>query len=143
MLDFLQHATLVIGVLDLLHLDNLLLLQYLDGIEALVVLGLNQVHASETASSQSAVDGKVLQCVLALCLAHGVGDSLWLLDGTVGHVCRVVGIFRLCGGLVDEVLDASSILLRLLLLGWLLRLLVWLRLLVRLLGLCLLLLDWV
>ena len=36
-----QHTTLVVGVLDLLHLDHLRLLQHLDGIEAMVVLGLH------------------------------------------------------------------------------------------------------
>ena len=109
MLDLLQHATLVVGMLDLLHLDNLLLLEDLDGIEALVVLGLDKVDTSETAGSQSAVDGKVLQSVLALGLAHRVGGGLGLL-----HVCGIVGVVVLCLWLVDEVLDAGSILLRLL-----------------------------
>ena len=140
MLDLLQHATLVVGVLDLLHLDNLLLFEDLDGIEALVMLGLDKMDTSETAGSQGAVDGKVLQGVLALCLADGVGGGLGLL-----HVCGIVGVVVLCLWLVDEVLDAGSILLRLL---GLLRLRGELRLLLLgvgllALGLRLLLLDWV
>lgn len=139
MLDLLQHATLVVGVLDLLHLDNLLLFEDLDGVEALVMLGLDKMDTSETAGSQGAVDGKVLQGVLALCLADGVGGGLGLL-----HVCGIVGVV-LCLWLVDEVLDAGSILLRLL---GLLRLRGELRLLLLgvgllALGLRLLLLDWV
>lgn len=136
MLDLLQHTTLVVGVLDLLHLDNLLLFEDLDSIEALIVLGLDEMDTSKTAGTQSAVDGKVGQGVLALCLAHRVGGGFWLL-----HVCRVVGVVVLCLWLVDEVLDASSILLRLL---GLLRLGVGLRLLLLLelaLRLRLLLLD--
>jgi hypothetical protein len=41
MFDFLQHLALIIGVLDLLHLDHLGLLQDLDGIVALVMVGLD------------------------------------------------------------------------------------------------------
>ena len=66
MLDLLQHAALVVGVFDLLHLDDLSLLEHLDGIKALVVLGLHEVDAAEAAGAEGALDGKVLQCVLAL-----------------------------------------------------------------------------
>lgn len=65
-LDLLQHATLVVGVLDLLHLDDLRLLQHLDGIEALVVLALHEMHTPEAASAERALDGEVGQRVLAL-----------------------------------------------------------------------------
>ena len=66
MLDLLQHAPLVIGVLDLLHLDHLGLLQHLDGIEALVVLGLNEMHSPEATRAERPLDGEVGQRVLAL-----------------------------------------------------------------------------
>lgn len=115
MLYFLQHAALVVGVLDLLHLDNLSLFEHLDGIETLVMLGLYQVDTAETAGTQRAVDGEVIECVLALGLAHRVCDGLGLIHDPVGHVRRVVRVFGLCGWLVDDVLDARGILLRLLL----------------------------
>lgn len=41
MLDIAQHASLVVGVLNLLHLDHLSLLEHLDGVEPLVMLGLD------------------------------------------------------------------------------------------------------
>jgi hypothetical protein len=65
-LDLLQHAPLVVGVLDLLHLDHLRLLEHLDGVEARVVLGLDEVHAPEAAGAERALDGEVGQRVLAL-----------------------------------------------------------------------------
>lgn len=65
-LDLLQHAALVVGVLDLLHLDDLRLLEHLDGVEALVVLGLHEMHAPEAARAEGALDGEVAQRVLAL-----------------------------------------------------------------------------
>lgn len=58
-LDSLQHPSLVICVLDLLHLHDLRLLQHLDGIEAVVVLGLDQVHSAKAACPQRALQGKV------------------------------------------------------------------------------------
>jgi hypothetical protein len=55
----LQHAALVIGVFHLLHLDHLLFLQDLDGVEPLVMLALDQVHTAEGAGAQGALQGKV------------------------------------------------------------------------------------
>jgi hypothetical protein len=65
-LDLLQHAALVVGVLDLLHFNDLRLLEHLDSIEALVVLGLDEVHAPEAAGAEGALDSEVAQRVLAL-----------------------------------------------------------------------------
>lgn len=65
-LDLLQHAALVVGVLDLLHLDDLRLLQHFDGVEALVVLALHEVDAPEAAGAEGALDLEVGQGVLAL-----------------------------------------------------------------------------
>ncbi len=65
-LDLLQHAPLVVGMLDLLHLDHLGLLQHLDGVEALVVLGLDEVDSAEAARAEGALDGEVGERVLAL-----------------------------------------------------------------------------
>lgn len=70
MLDLLQHLALIIRVLDLLHLDDLRLLQHLDGIVSLIMLGLHQMHTSKTSSSKSSLDIEVGQIVLALCSAH-------------------------------------------------------------------------
>ena len=65
-LDLLQHAALVVCVLDLLHLDHLRLLEHFDGVEALVVLGLHEVHAAEAAGAEGALDLEVGERVLAL-----------------------------------------------------------------------------
>ena len=66
MLDLLQHAPLVVGVFDLLHLDHLLLLQDLDGIEARVVLGLHEVHPAKGPRAERALQREVAQGILAL-----------------------------------------------------------------------------
>jgi hypothetical protein len=115
-LHLLQHSTLVVGVLDLLHLDHLGLLQHLDGIEALVVLGLHEMHSSKAASAQGSLDLEVGEGVFALC---GPGqDRRWLrllligdhgaIDGLA--VVRLVRLVRgLSGGRVYEVLYARDI----------------------------------
>lgn len=41
MFDLSQHPPLVVGMLDLLHLDYLRFFEDLDGIETLIVFGLN------------------------------------------------------------------------------------------------------
>lgn len=71
-LDFLQHPALIICVLNLLHLDNLCLFQHLDGIEALVMLGLNQMHSAEASGTKSSADLEISEHVFALCLPNGV-----------------------------------------------------------------------
>lgn len=73
MFHFLQHFALVIGMLDLLHLDNLLFLEDLNGIESLVVLGLNQVYTSETSCAQCSQYLEISQSVFALGLADNGG----------------------------------------------------------------------
>jgi hypothetical protein len=64
--DGLQHLSLVVCVLDLLHLHHLRLLEHLDGIEALVVLRLHQVHPPEATGAQRPLYGEVREGVLAL-----------------------------------------------------------------------------
>ncbi len=103
MLDLLKHAALVIGMLDLLHLDHLGLFEHLDGIEALVVLGLNQVDSAKATSTEGALDGKVGQRVLALCRARLVerlrlksGDSA-ILGGLIVGVDEVLYARRVGG----------------------------------------------
>ena len=66
MLDVAKHAALVVGVLDLLHLDNLGLLQHLYCVEALVVLGLDEVDAAETTGAERPQDVKVWESIFAL-----------------------------------------------------------------------------
>jgi hypothetical protein len=101
-LDLLQHAALVVGVLDLLHLDDLGLLQHLDGVEALVVLALHEVHAAEAAGAERALDLEVGERVLALGDARGVE---WLRGELHGAVLgRGGGVGR-----VYQVLDAGRV----------------------------------
>lgn len=59
MLDFLQHATLIVGVFDLLHLDDLGLFEHFDGIEALIVLGLHQMYTTKTTRTERPLDDEV------------------------------------------------------------------------------------
>ena len=61
MLDIAEHATLVVSVFYLLHLDNLCLFQDLDGVETLVVLGLDEVDSAETTGAECSEDVKVGQ----------------------------------------------------------------------------------
>ena len=61
MFDVAQHTALVIRVLNLLHLDHLRLFEHLDGIEALVVLGLDQVNAPEATGAERSQDLKVAE----------------------------------------------------------------------------------
>lgn len=42
-----QHLPLRVGVFHLLHLDNLLLIEHLDGIESPIVLGSNEMNTTE------------------------------------------------------------------------------------------------
>ena len=58
-----QHEMLVIGMLDLLHLDNVLLAQHLDRVAALVVLRAHKVHTTERAGAYRAQHFKVAQLV--------------------------------------------------------------------------------
>jgi hypothetical protein len=101
-LDLLQHAALVVGVLDLLHLDDLGLLQHLDGVEALVVLALHEVHAPEAAGAERALDLEVGERVLALGDARLVERLRGELHGAV--LGRAGGIRR-----VYQVLDAGRV----------------------------------
>ena len=105
-LDLLQHAALVVGVLDLLHLDDLGLLQHLDGIEALVVLGLDKVDAAEAAGAEGALDGEVGQRVFALGDARLVEGLRLELDGA--GMLRSGGVGRRVAG-VYQVLYAGDI----------------------------------
>lgn len=61
--DAVQHAALIVGVLNLFHLDHLRLLQHLDGIEAVVMFRLHQVHATEATGTEGALKGEVIQRV--------------------------------------------------------------------------------
>lgn len=97
MLDLLQHPAFVIGVLDLLHLDDLGFFQHLDGVEALVVLGLDQVDSAKAAGAEGALDGEVGQRVLSLCDACLVERLRLELHGAIlsGRLGRagVVGVY--------------------------------------------------
>jgi hypothetical protein len=104
-LDLLQHAALVVGVLDLLHLDDLGLLEHFDGVEALVVLALDEVHATEAAGAEGALDLKVGERVLAL------GDTR-LVEGLRGELHgAILGVRGRAGGVggVYQVLYAGRV----------------------------------
>lgn len=110
-LDLLQHAALVVGVLDLLHLDHLGLLEHLDGIEALVVLGLDEVDTAKAAGAEGALDLEVGERVLALgdaCLVERLGLELHgaILRGVVAGGGAGVGV---AGGGVYQVLYAGDV----------------------------------
>jgi len=114
-LDLLQHAAFVVCMLDLLHFDDLGLLQHLDGVETLVVLGLHKVHTPEATGAEGALDGKVLQRVLALCDAHlGLRVRLRGLHAAIcglgGGLLRLVLVVRGVGvgGRVYQVLYARD-----------------------------------
>lgn len=81
MFDSLQHPSLVVCVFNLLHLDYLRLLQDLDRIVTLVVLGLHQMHSAKRTSAECSLKGEVGQSVFALCLpARGFtidGAACW------------------------------------------------------------------
>lgn len=102
-------------MLYLLHLQHLSLLQHLDGVEALIVLRLNKVHAPKGARTQGALEVEVGQCILALGLAHRVGRRLprggaktWdIVVVGVGAVRRIM----LRAGLIEHVLDGGHVLL--------------------------------
>jgi hypothetical protein len=49
-----EHLALRVGVLDLLHADNLLLAEHLDGVEAAVVARLDEMDAAERAGAEPA-----------------------------------------------------------------------------------------
>lgn len=51
MLDFLEHSPLIIRMFHLLHLDHLLLLQYFDGIESLIMLRLDEMDPPKASSA--------------------------------------------------------------------------------------------
>lgn len=84
MLDLAKHPPLVIRVLDLLHLDDLGLLQHLDCVEALVVSGLDEMYSAETTGSEGAQDLKISQRVFALCLPCRLLYSSGLALGRLG-----------------------------------------------------------
>lgn len=105
MANAIQHAALVVCVLDLLHLDHLGLLQDLHGIEAVVVLRLHQVDSTEAPRAQRALELEVLLRVLALCNALRL-LRLFALRLTLGML--TVALLAL----VYDVVDASGIVWR-------------------------------
>jgi len=65
MSDTIQHASLVIGVLDLFHLDHLGLFQHFHGVEAMVVLGLDEMDTTKATSAEGALELEVILRVFA------------------------------------------------------------------------------
>ncbi len=63
MLDLLQHFALIVGMLHLLHPDDLRLLENLDGVESLIVFRLNEMYSSEATSAQCALNSEIGQGV--------------------------------------------------------------------------------
>lgn len=96
MLDLLQHLPLIVCMLDLLHLDHLLLLQNLDGVEPLVVLGLDQVDTTKASRSQRPLYLEISQRVFALGLPEdgllrSLGAAVMMaLVSMCGLACAIV-----------------------------------------------------
>lgn len=67
MANTVQHATFIICVLDLFHLDHLSLFQHLHGIETVIMFRLHEVDATEASGSESALQRKVILGVFASC----------------------------------------------------------------------------
>lgn len=61
-----QHASLVVGMFDLLHLHDLRLLEDLQSVEPMVMVRLHQVNPPETTGTQRALQTKVFQRVFVL-----------------------------------------------------------------------------
>lgn len=78
----LQHFPLIVGMFNLLHLYNLLLLEDLDSIVSLVVLGLYEMDSTKRTGTESSLDLEVGQGVFALCLPR----LAFALDGTAWSV---------------------------------------------------------
>lgn len=100
-----QHPALVIGMLNLLHLDHLSLFQYLHGVEAVVVFGLDEVDATEAPGTEGALQHEILLRVLAL------GGAL-LVDGLLGLLrLRSILLLNLAriGRVVHDIVDAGGI----------------------------------
>lgn len=116
MSDATEHATFVIGMFNLLHLDHLGLLQHLDRIEAMVVLGLHKVDATEAPGAEGALQGKVLEGVFPLSGAGGLllrgilplSRGGGLMVGAVGGI-GAGGMGGLVRGGVDDILDTGGI----------------------------------
>ena len=63
-----QHLALRVGVLDLLHFDDLFFVQNLDCVKSRVVLGSNEVHPTER------------PCAKTVCISLGVRNDSRSLD---------------------------------------------------------------
>ena len=87
--DIAQHSPFVIRMLDLLHLNHLGLLQYLDGIEPLVVLRLHQMDSPEATSAERPQYVEVTQRVLAL------GDAGLRADASLMLVMHLLMLLKL------------------------------------------------
>jgi hypothetical protein len=117
--DTIQHTSLVVGVLDLFHLDHLGLFQHLHGVETMIVFGLDEVNATEATGTESALQREILLRVLAprsalllgllaLALSLSVSLSLSLLSlrwCLLSIVCTLTGI----GWGVYNIVDAGGI----------------------------------
>lgn len=79
MLNALKHLALIVGMFNLLHLNNLLLLQNLDGIEAHVMFRLDEVNTPKATGTKSTVDIEISQSVFALGLAGRLGFGFIIL----------------------------------------------------------------
>ena len=71
MLHFLEHSPFIVGVLDLLHLDDLLLFEHFHRIIPMVVIRLYQVHSAEAPGPQRPLQSEVGQGVLPSGLSDG------------------------------------------------------------------------
>ena len=126
MLTPLQHPSLIIRVLDLLHLHHLLLLQHLDRIVPLIMLRLHQMYPAKRPRAESPLEREVVERILPLRLSYrvrcrlsrlcGSGEQRWRILRVAGAGCpAAVGAIMLTITsaiirLMDQVLDAGHIL---------------------------------
>lgn len=109
MADAVEHAPFVVGVLDLLHLDNLGLLQHLHSIEAVVMLRLNEMHTAEAPGAQGALQEEVLLGIFALggaFLLLGIGRGIG--RGILGRLGVRLVLPLGIGRAVYDIIDAGG-----------------------------------
>lgn len=102
-----QHASLVIRVFDLLHLDHLRLFQDFNGVKPVVVLRLHQMDATEAAGPQRALESEVIESVLPLGGARIRPNNLRLMLLLAMISSRGLGTILLRR--VYDILDAGDI----------------------------------
>lgn len=101
-----EHASFIVGMLNLLHLDHLGLLQDLDRIEPMVMLRLHQVDTPEATGAERALEGEVVKGIFSLGCARVRPDGLLGISIAPG---AGAGMRDTLLGRMDYILDAGGI----------------------------------